>query len=237
MEKDLIIPTHIGMIVDGNGRWAQQRGLSRSVGHREGFTRLKNICIYAQEIGVKYLSLYVFSTEIFKRAKPEVDFLMNLFVSMFHTEFQEIMDRGAKIVFSGRREPLPKKVLKAMDEMAEKSKNNTGTVLNFCINYGGQTEILDMTKKIAQEVLEGKLTIDDITLDTLHDHLYQDLPPLDFVIQTSGELRLSNFMLYQASYAEFYFPKIYFPDFTEHDFDAAIVEFNKRNRRFGGNAS
>lgn len=237
MEKDLIIPTHIGMIVDGNGRWAQQRGLSRSVGHREGFTRLKNICIYAQEIGVKYLSLYVFSTENFKRAKPEVDFLMNLFVSMFHTEFQEIMDRGAKVVFSGRREPLPKEVLEAMDEMAEKSKNNTGTVLNFCINYGGQTEILDMTKKIAQEVLEGKLTIDDITLDTLHDHLYQDLPPLDFVIRTSGELRLSNFMLYQASYAEFYFPKIYFPDFTEHDFDAAIVEFNKRNRRFGGNAS
>ncbi len=237
MEKDLIIPTHIGMIVDGNGRWAQQRGLSRSVGHREGFTRLKNICIYAQEIGVKYLSLYVFSTENFKRAKPEVDFLMNLFVSMFHTEFQEIMDRGAKIVFSGRREPLPKEVLEAMDEMAEKSKNNTGTVLNFCINYGGQTEILDMTKKIAQEVLEGKLTIDDITLDTLHDYLYQDLPPLDFVIRTSGELRLSNFMLYQASYAEFYFPKIYFPDFTEHDFDVAIVEFNKRNRRFGGNAS
>ena len=237
MEKDLIIPTHIGMIVDGNGRWAQQRGLSRSVGHHEVFTRLKNICIYAQEIGVKYLSLYVFSTENFKRAKPEVDFLMNLFVSMFHTEFQEIMDRGAKIVFSGRREPLPKEVLEAMDEMTEKSKNNTGTVLNFCINYGGQTEILDMTKKIAQEVLEGKLTIDDITLDTLHDHLYQDLPPLDFVIQTSGELRLSNFMLYQASYAEFYFPKIYFPDFTEHDFDAAIVEFNKRNRRFGGNAS
>lgn len=237
MEKDLIIPTHIGVIVDGNGRWAQQRGLSRSVGHREGFTRLKNICIYAQEIGVNYLSLYVFSTENFKRAKPEVDFLMNLFVSMFHTEFQEIMDRGAKIVFSGRREPLPKEVLEAMDEMAEKSKNNTGTVLNFCINYGGQTEILDMTKKIAQEVLEGKLTIDDITLDTLHDHLYQDLPPLDFVIRTSGELRLSNFMLYQASYAEFYFPKIYFPDFTEHDFDVAIVEFNKRNRRFGGNAS
>ena len=237
MVKDLIIPTHIGMIVVGIGRWAQQRGLSRSVGHREGFTRLKNICIYAQEIGVKYLSLYVFSTENFKRAKPEVDFLMNLFVSMFHTEFQEIMDRGAKIVFSGRREPLPKEVLEAMDEMAEKSKNNTGTVLNFCINYGGQTEILDMTKKIAQEVLEGKLTIDDITLDTLHDHLYQDLPPLDFVIRTSGELRLSNFMLYQASYAEFYFPKIYFPDFTEHDFDAAIVEFNKRNRRFGGNAS
>lgn len=237
MEKDLIIPTHIGIIVGGNGRWAQQRGLSRSAGHREGFTRLKNICIYAQESGVKYLSLYVFSTENFKRAKPEVDFLMNLFVSMFHQEFQEVMDRGAKVVFSGRREPLPKEVLEAMDEMAEKSKNNTGMVLNFCLNYGGQTEMLDMTKKIAQEVLEGKLTIDDITLDTLHDYLYQDLPPLDFVICTSGELRLSNFMLYQASYAEFYFPKIYFPDFTEHDFDAAIVEFNKRNRRFGGNAS
>lgn len=237
MNEDLIIPTHVGIIVDGNGRWAQNRGLSRSEGHRAGFSRLKEICIYAKKMGVKYLSLYVFSTENFKREKKEVDYLMNLFVKLYNDEFFDLIDNGIKVVFSGRREPLPKKVLSAMDKMEEASKNNTEAVVNFCINYGGQTEILDMTKKIVQQVVDGKIKIDDITLNTLQENLYRYLPPLDYVIRTSGELRLSNFMLYQASYAEFYFPKTYFPDFTTNDFYDAIVEFNKRNRRFGGNAS
>ncbi len=237
MNEELIIPTHVGIIVDGNGRWAQQGGLSRSEGHKAGFHRLKEICIYAKEMGLKYLSLYVFSTENFKREKKEVDYLMNLFVRLYKDEFQDLMKNGIRVVFSGRREPLPKKVLDAMDRIVEESKNNTEAVVNFCLNYGGQTEMLDMTKKIAQQVVDGKLAIEDITLDTLHDNLYQNLPPLDYVIRTSGELRLSNFMLYQASYAEFYFPKTYFPDFTTNDFKDAIVEFNKRNRRFGGNAS
>lgn len=237
MNEELIITTHVGIIVDGNGRWAQQRGLSRSEGHKAGFHRLKEICIYAKEMGLKYLSLYVFSTENFKREKKEVDYLMNLFVRLYKDEFQDLMKNGIRVVFSGRRESLPKKVLEAMDKITEESKNNTEAVVNFCLNYGGQTEMLDMTKKIAQQVVDGKLAIEDITLDTLHDNLYQNLPPLDYVIRTSGELRLSNFMLYQASYAEFYFPKTYFPDFTTNDFKDAIVEFNKRNRRFGGNAS
>ena len=237
MNEELIIPTHVGIIVDGNGRWAQERGLSRSDGHKAGFHRLKEICIYAKEMGLKYLSLYVFSIENFKRGKKEVDYLMNLFVRLYKDEFQDLMRNGIKVVFSGRREPLPAKVLDTMDKITEESKNNTEAVVNLCLNYGGQTEILDMTKKIAQQVVDGKLNIYDITLDTLHDNLYQDLPPLDYVIRTSGELRLSNFMLYQASYAEFYFPKTYFPDFTTNDFKDAIVEFNKRNRRFGGNAS
>lgn len=237
MNEELIIPTHVGIIVDGNGRWAQQRGLSRSEGHKAGFHRLKEICIYAKEMGLKYLSLYVFSTENFKREKKEVDYLMDLFVRLYKDEFQDLMKNGIRVVFSGRREPLPPKVLDAMDRIVEESKNNTEAVVNFCLNYGGQTEMLDMTKKIAQQVVDGKLAIEDITLDTLHDNLYQNLPPLDYVIRTSGELRLSNFMLYQASYAEFYFPKTYFPDFTTNDFKDAIVEFNKRNRRFGGNAS
>ena len=237
MNKDLIIPTHVGIIVDGNGRWAQNKNLSRSEGHRAGFYRLKEICIYAKEMGIKYLSLYVFSTENFKREKKEVDYLMNLFVKLYNDEFLDLIANGIKVIFSGRREPLPKKVLSAMDKMEEASKNNTEAVVNFCINYGGQSEILDMTKKIVQQVVDGKIKTDDITLDTLRENLYQNLPPLDYVIRTSGELRLSNFMLYQASYAEFYFPKTYFPDFTKNDFYDAIVEFNKRNRRFGGNAS
>ena len=198
---------------------------------------IRLVCIYAKEMGLKYLSLYVFSTENFKREKKEVDYLMNLFVRLYKDEFQDLMKNGIRVVFSGRREPLPPKVLDAMDRIVEESKNNTEAVVNFCLNYGGQTEMLDMTKKIAQQVVDGKLAIEDITLDTLHDNLYQNLPPLDYVIRTSGELRLSNFMLYQASYAEFYFPKTYFPDFTTNDFKDAIVEFNKRNRRFGGNAS
>lgn len=237
MNKDLIIPKHIGIIVDGNGRWAQERGLSRSAGHEAGFHRLKELCIYAKDLGVSCLSLYVFSTENFKRDKKEVDYLMKLFSRLYQSEFQELMDHGVRVVFSGRREPLPKTVLEAMDKMTEASKNNTEAVVNFCINYGGQTEMLDMTKKIVQEVIEGDLSIDEISLDTLNNHLYQNLPPLDYVIRTSGELRLSNFMLYQASYAEFYFPKTYFPAFTNEEFYEAIVEFNRRNRRFGGNAS
>ncbi len=237
MNESLIVPTHVGIIVDGNGRWAQQQGLSRSEGHKAGFYRLKEICIYAKELGIKYLSLYVFSTENFKREKKEVDYLMNLFVKLYQDEFQDLMKNGIKVVFSGRRDPLPKKVLDAMDKITEESKDNTSAVVNFCLNYGGQTEILDMTKNVVQQVVEGKLKVEDITLDTLQKNLYQALPPLDYVIRTSGELRLSNFMLYQASYAEFYFPKIFFPDFTKNDFRDAIVEFNKRNRRFGGNAS
>lgn len=235
MIEDLVIPTHIGIIMDGNGRWAERRGLSRSMGHREGANTLKKICIYAEKLGVKYLSVYAFSTENFKRSKAEVDFLMRLFVEMFSNEFQEIIDHNVRVVFSGRREPLTKKVLKAMDEITEKTKNNTSLVLNICFNYGGQTELLDMTKKISSEVLKGNLQVEDITLDVLSSHLYQEMPPLDFIIRTSGEQRLSNFMLYQASYAEFYFPEVLFPDFLENEFMEAIVEFNKRTRKFGGN--
>lgn len=182
MIEDLVIPTHIGIIMDGNGRWAERRGLSRSMGHREGANTLKKICIYAEKIGLKYLSVYAFSTENFKRSKAEVDFLMRLFIEMFSNEFQEIIDHNVRVVFSGRREPLTKKVLKAMDEITEKTKNNTSLVLNICFNYGGQTELLDMTKKISSEVLKGNLQVEDITLDVLSSHLYQEMPPLDFVI-------------------------------------------------------
>lgn len=235
MNEDLVIPTHIGIIMDGNGRWATARGLDRSAGHREGANTLKKVCLYANQLGVKCLSLYAFSTENFKRNQKEVSFLMNLFVNLFVNEFQEILDNNIKVIFSGRREPLPTKVLTAMDDIVEKTKNNTGAVLNICLNYGGQTELLDMTKKIAMKVTEGELSVEDITLETLEGALYQELPPIDLVIRTSGEMRLSNFMLYQASYAEFYFPKTLFPDFLENDFREAIVEFNRRTRKFGGN--
>ena len=234
MKKDLVIPNHIGIIMDGNGRWAQKRGKIRSAGHRAGVDNFKKLMKYMSEVGVKYVSLYVFSTENFKREKAEVDFLMDLFVKMFRDEFNEIMDANCKVVFSGRREPLPKAVLEAMGEAQEKSKNNTGPVLNICINYGGQYEIVDTTKKLCEMYKKGEISLDQIDKEFIQKNLYQDLPPLDYVIRTSGEQRISNFMLYQSSYAEYYFPETYFPDFDEKEFDKAIEVYNTRNRRFGG---
>ena len=234
MKKDLVIPNHIGIIMDGNGRWAQKRGKIRSAGHRAGVDNFKKLMKYMSEVGVKYVSLYVFSTENFKREKVEVDFLMDLFVKMFRDEFNEIMDANCRVVFSGRREPLPKAVLEAMGEAQEKSKDNTGPVLNICINYGGQYEIVDTTKKLCEMYKKGEISLDQIDKEFIQKNLYQDLPPLDYVIRTSGEQRISNFMLYQSSYAEYYFPETYFPDFDEKEFDKAIEVYNTRNRRFGG---
>ena len=234
MEEKLIIPNHVGIIMDGNGRWAVERGKTRTYGHKTAVSTLKDLCVHMVDVGVKYASLYAFSTENFKRDIKEVDFLMNLFISTFNKEFDFLKKKKVRIVFSGRREPLPKKVLEAMDNLVEETKENEELVLNICLNYGSHAEIVDTTKKICELYKEGKIELDDINEELISKNLYQDLPPLDFVIRTSGELRLSNFMMYQASYAEFYFPKVYFPDFNNEEFDKAILEFNKRNRRFGG---
>ena len=234
MEEKLIIPNHVGIIMDGNGRWAVERGKTRTYGHKTAVSTLKDLCIHMVDVGVKYASLYAFSTENFKRDIKEVDFLMNLFISTFNKEFDFLKKKKVRVVFSGRREPLPEKVLEAMDKLVDETKDNKELVLNICLNYGSHAELVDTTKKICELYKEGKIELDDINEELISKNLYQNLPPLDFVIRTSGELRLSNFMMYQASYAEFYFPKVYFPDFNNEEFDKAILEFNKRNRRFGG---
>lgn len=234
MDKSLQLPNHVGIIMDGNGRWAKERGQIRSMGHKKAIDTIKELCEHMSDIGIKYASLYAFSTENFKRDKDEVDFLMNLFTTTFKKAFNFMNERGIRVVFSGRREPLPKDVLNAMDEIVDITKDNKGMVLNICVNYGSHPEIIDTTKKICEMYKNGNIELDDITDEFIQKNLYQDLPPLDYVIRTSGELRLSNFMMYQASYAEFYFPKTYFPDFNIHEFDKAIEEFNNRNRRFGG---
>lgn len=231
--SDLKVPNHLGIIVDGNGRWAKARGKIRSLGHKAGFERLETIVKYASSKGVKYISLFVFSTENFKRSKEEVDYLMNLFTHNFRKMVKKFNKENMKVVFSGRREPLEDRVYEGMQEMTESTKNNTGTIVNFCLNYGGHAEIVDATKKIAEEVKEGKLNIEDINDEVFNKHLYHDLPQLDFLIRTSGEVRVSNFMLWQMAYAEMYFPTTYFPDFDESCFDDAILAYNKRDRRFG----
>ena len=234
MNDNLVIPNHIGIIMDGNGRWAKEKGMIRTMGHKRAIETLKELCTHMADVGVKYCSLYAFSTENFKRDVSEVEFIMNLFITSFEKEFQFLIDKKVRVIFSGRREPLPEKVLAAMDKMVEDTKNNKELVLNICLNYGSHTELVDTTKKLCEMYKSGKIELEDINEELISKNLYQDLPPLDFVIRTSGELRLSNFMMWQASYAEFYFPKTYFPDFNSEEFDKAILEFNKRNRRFGG---
>lgn len=227
------IPNHVAIIMDGNGRWAKEKGLPRTEGHRKGADNLEELAVYILNTGTKYLSVYAFSTDNFKRAESEVSFLMNLFIKMFKSELGKIVKNNIKVVFSGRKEGLRKDVLDAMESISNESKNNTNGVLNICLNYGAQEEIIDATKKIVEDVNNGLINIDDLDKENYFKYLYQELPPIDLLIRTSGEERLSNFMLYQASYAELYFPDIYFPDFNEKEYEKAIDVFNNRDRRFG----
>lgn len=228
------IPYHIGIIVDGNGRWAKEKGLSRSMGHLEGSKTLRRISLYAFEKGVKVLSAFVFSTENFKRSKEEVDYLMNLFVKEFGTNFKIFKEKNIKVVFSGEKKGLPNDVQKVIAKMERETINNDAGIFNVCINYGGRKEIVETSKKLAQMVVDEKIKIEDISEELFKKNLYYDLPDIDLLIRTSGEIRLSNFMLYQLSYAELYFPKTYFPDFLEKEFDLALEEYTKRDRRYGG---
>ncbi len=227
------MPKHVGIIMDGNGRWAKMKEKKRSFGHLEGSKTLENIALYAIECGIQVLSVYAFSTDNFKRSKEEVDYLMNLFITMFNKKMKKIKDNDIKVIFSGRREPLREDVLASMDKIVEETKNNKRGILNICLNYGGQEEIVDATKKIVELVNNGELNINDIDKNSFYKYLYNDLPPLDLLIRTSGEYRLSNFMPYQSTYSEFYFTNTLFPDFNNQEFDKAIESYSNRDRRFG----
>lgn len=228
------IPNHVAIIMDGNGRWATKRGFKRSVGHLEGSKTLKKLVNYAFERGVKVFSVFAFSTENFKRSKEEVDYLMNLFIKMFKDNFKILKEKNIKIIFSKKENGLPSKLEKIIKNVEEDTKNNTGGIFNICINYGGQDEIIDMTKKVCNKVLNGEINIKDIDKDIIEKNLYQEIPSIDLLIRTSGEYRISNYMLWQLAYAEMYFPDTYFPDFDEAEFDKAIEIYNSRDRRFGG---
>ena len=226
-------PNHVAIIMDGNGRWAKLRGLKRTEGHLKGSETLKELVEYAFSNGVKVLSVFAFSTENFNRNKIEVDFLMELFVKMFNEYFYELHEKGIKVVFSKKDIGLPLKLENIIKEVTEKTKDNKNGTFNVCINYGGQDEILDMTKKISEKVKAGELDIESISKEVIEDNLYQKLPPIDLLIRTSGEYRVSNFMLWQMSYAEFYFTNTYFPDFNKDEFKKALDDFKNRHRRFG----
>ena len=227
------IPHHVAIIMDGNGRWATNRGKKRSMGHLEGSKTLEKLALHAIKKGVKVLSVYAFSTDNFKRSDEEVNYLMDLFITNFKTKMKKIESEGIKVLFSGRRNPLREDVLEAMDNITKRTQNNKNGILNICLNYGGQEEIVDATKKIMKEFINNNISVDDLNKDLFYKYLYQNLPPVDLLIRTSGEYRISNFMPYQISYSEFYFTDVLFPDFKEEEFDKAIDSFNNRDRRFG----
>ena len=223
------IPNHVAIIMDGNGRWATRQGLKRTDGHYAGYKRLKKTALYILAKGGKYLSVFAFSTENFGRSKEDVNYLMSLFVKAFKSDKKFFIKNNIKVIFSGREKPLSNEVLKTMKEMEDSTAKCTGGIFNFCINYGGQAEIVDASKKIAELYKDGKINLDELDTKDFYKYLYNDLPPVDLLIRTSGEIRISNFMLYSISYSEIYFTKTCFPDFTEEEFDKALEDYQSRN--------
>ena len=221
---------HLAIIVDGNGRWAKNMGRIRSYGHLKGYENLKKIINYVNDnLDIKYISLFIFSTENFKRSKDEVDYLMNLFKKGFKEEKDIYIKKNMKVVFSGKKEGLSNDIISIIEEIESSTKDNTGLVVNFCLNYGGRSEIVDACKKI----IDDKIDKNDITESLFSKYLYKELPDIDLMIRTSGEQRISNFMLWSLSYSELYFTKTYFPAFTTNELLDIIDDFNNRDRRYG----
>ena len=223
-------PNHIAIIMDGNGRWAQKRGLKRTKGHQKGADALKKISEYVYDKNIKVLSVFAFSTENWKRDKEEVDYLMDLFLKAFKENFESVKKKGVKVIFSGVKTKLSDKVLKAMEDMQNETKDNTNGIFNICLNYGGQDEIIEATKKISMDVKNNNIDLSDIDSNLFNKYLFNNLPPIDLLIRTSGEYRISNFMLWQMAYSEMYFTDILWPDFNEEELDKALESFNNRNK-------
>ena len=232
------LPEHIAIIMDGNGRWAKQRGLKRTEGHKVGAEVFRNICQYCSDIGIKYVTFYAFSTENWKRSKFEVSAIMNLlrkYLDEMYERASENESAGYHIRFIGQREGMPKDIVKLMDEVEKRSDDKCKTYINIAVNYGSRNEIVNSVKQIAKAVKDGTLEIKDITEDTVSSYLYTaGQPDPDLIIRPSGEYRLSNYLLWQSAYSEIYIDDVLWPDYTSADLDRAIEEYCKRNRRFGG---
>lgn len=229
------LPQHIAIIMDGNGRWAKERGLTRNRGHREGVNSVREITRECAGLGIKQLTLYAFSAENWKRPKTEVNFLMRMLARFLVRERKEIMDNNIRLAAIGRLHELPKGVQKELRETIEMSKDNKGMTLCLALNYGGRTEIADAAARIAVDVKNGGIKPADITEEMFDGYLYTSgMPEPDLLIRTSGEMRISNFLLWQMSYTEFYVTKVCWPDFRKRELMKAIRDYCKRRRRFGG---
>lgn len=229
------IPKHVGIIMDGNGRWAKNRNMPRTFGHKEGTKRVIEIVEAAYKINIKSLTLYAFSTENWKRPTDEISKLMDLLAFYIKSQLEKIKKNNVKIKVLGDYTVFPEQIVKLIDGALQETKSNDKMILNIGLNYGGQSEIVRASKNIYKDIVSGKINIDDINTESFKDYLYtsgQD--DLDLLIRPSGELRVSNFLLYQLAYSEFYFSNILWPDFHENEFYKAIYDFQQRNRRYGG---
>ncbi|MBO7746621.1 isoprenyl transferase [Paenibacillus sp. MWE-103] len=229
------IPQHIAIIMDGNGRWAKRRGLPRMAGHHSGMKAVKRITMAADRVGVKYLTLYAFSTENWKRPKAEVEFLMKLPQEFLAMEIKDLMEKNVRIRIMGYKEDLPSHTLKAVEDAVALTSGNTGLVLTFALNYGSRKEMIEAMKSIGRDIRDGKLDPDEIDVPDVESRLLSTgLPDPDLLIRTSGELRLSNFMLWQLAYSEMWFTDVYWPEFSDQHFYEAVREYQRRARRYGG---
>ena len=228
------LPKHIAIIMDGNGRWAKQKGKLRVFGHRNGVKAVRATIEAAAEIGINVITLYAFSTENWSRPKKEVDLLMNLLVASLKKELKLLQDNNIKLQAIGCLTDLPKKAQKELNEVIDKTKNNTHLILNLAISYSAKEEIVNAFKKISKKIVNNELSIKEIDENIINNHLYtRNLPNVDLVIRTSGEKRISNFLLWQIAYTEIYFSDTLWPDFAEEDLKAAVEDYQGRERRFG----
>ena len=231
------LPRHVGIIMDGNGRWAKKNGLRVALGHRAGTEALREIIRNSSDIGIEALTLYAFSTENWQRSPTEVDALMGLLLEFFASEIDELDEKNVRILILGDKSGLPPAQASALTEAETRTFDNTGLKLNIAVNYGSRAELARAARLIAREVADGLLLPEAITEKTLEDHLYTaGMPPVDLLIRTSGEMRLSNYLLWQCAYAEFVFPEKLWPDFTVEDYHNCIAEYQNRSRRYGGRA-
>lgn len=229
------IPAHVAIIMDGNGRWAKKRSLPRIAGHHEGMKTVRKITRFANELGVKVLTLYAFSTENWKRPKLEVEFLMQLPNEFLGVYLPELIEQNVQVKMIGDIESLPRHTRQAITKAMESTKDNTGLILNFAMNYGSRVEIVKAVQQIAQMVTEGEINVQDINEELLSSQLMtRNLPEPDLLIRTSGEVRLSNFMLWQSAYTEFWFTDTLWPDFDDRSFLKAVEDYQLRSRRYGG---
>ena len=228
------LPKHVAIIMDGNGRWAKSRGEERTFGHKSGVTSVRNAISACDKVGIEYLTLYTFSTENWNRPSDEVNTLMSLLSETLLEEAEELFSKGIRLHVIGEIEKLPYLVKEQLLNVVDLTKNNTKSNLVLALSYGSQREILNAVKEIAQEVKEGKISTEDIDEKLFENHLYtKDLPPVDLLIRTSGEVRISNFLLWQIAYAELQFLDIFWPDFQEDHFYQCIVNYQNKERRFG----
>lgn len=229
------IPKHVAIILDGNGRWAKSRRLPRTQGHLEGVKRVDEAIDTCIKVGIQVMTIYVFSTENWNRPKNEVSMLIHTLVAVLNRKVRKMHEKGVRLQFIGRRQGIPDQVVKGFEDATELTKNNTRLTVNVAFNYGGRTEILDGIAQVLADVKSGTLKQEDLNEETFGQYLYtRGLPDPDLLIRTSGEKRISNFLLWQLSYAEFYFTEKYWPDFNEAEFMKAIEDFQNRERRFGG---